>query len=208
MTRNRLFTGLLVLAALLAGLLLAWSPQHAVDPGRPPLVLATPPEGGDFTLDSAAGPVKLAALRGRVVLIYFGYTICPDICPTNLALLAAALKALTPDELKRVSVLFVSVDPERDDVRRLADYSAYFHPAIQGITGTPAQVAQVAQQYGAAYQRAEQTGSALGYLVDHSAYTYVVDPAGKLVQRLDHATLPDQIVDAIRRTLNAHPPQP
>ena len=136
------------------------------------------------------------------MLIYFGYTTCPDICPTNLAFLAAALRELTPDELKRVRVLFVSVDPERDDLRRLTEYAAYFHPHIQGVTGTPEQVAQVAAQYGAAYRRVEQTGSAMGYLVDHSAYTYIVDPAGHLVRSLDHATPPDQILAVIRRLLN------
>jgi protein SCO1 len=146
-------------------------PQHSA------LDLASPPQGGDFVLDSVNGPVALADLRGNVVLIYFGYTWCPDICPTNLVLIAGALKALTPEELERVRVLFVSVDPERDSVERLAEYSGYFHPEILGLTGTPEQIAEVAKLYGAAYRRTELADSAMGYVVDHSAYSHLVDHA-------------------------------
>ncbi len=206
MTRHRPLVAIAVLAALLGWLLSGWEPtRRAATEVTSALDLAAPPQGGDFTLDSAAGPVRLSDLRGQVVLLYFGYTTCPDICPTNLAFLAAALRELTPDELQRVRVLFVSVDPERDDLPRLAVYAAYFHPNIQGVTGTPEQVAQAAAQYGAAYRRTEQTGSAVGYLVDHSAYTYIVDPAGHLVQTLDHATPPERILAVMRRLLAVTP---
>ena len=142
MTQHRLLVAIAVLAALLGWLLSGREPtRQAATDVMPTLNLAAPPQGGDFTLDSVAGPVRLADLRGQVVLIYFGYTTCPDICPTNLAFLAAALRELTPDELQRVRVLFVSVDPERDDTPRLAVYAAYFHPNIQGVTGAPEQVA-------------------------------------------------------------------
>ena len=184
MTRRRLLVAIFVLAGLTVWLLLFWDPRmngQGLDQGRAPIELAARPTGGDFTLDSVAGPVRLADLRGRVVLIYFGYTACPDICPTNLAFIAAALRELSAVELERVRVLFISVDPERDNPQRLAQYAAYFHPSILGVTGSPEQVARVAALYGAAYRRAESSGSAMGYLVDHSAYTYVVDPSGKLV---------------------------
>lgn len=161
------------------------------------------PTGGDFTLDEASGPVDLASLRGRVVLIYFGYTLCPDICPTNLAMIATALKALTPEERERVRGLFVSVDPERDDPQRLALYAAYFHPNILGVTGTPDQIAGTARLYGAVYRRVDQGDSSLGYLVDHSADTYVVDPEGRWIHTFAHATPATEILAYIRGLLAA-----
>ena len=207
MQRSLLIAAILVLLGVLGWLLNPWArgdgasePHRSLDP-------AAPPSGGDFRLQSAAGTLDLKDLRGRVVLIYFGYTWCPDICPTNLAFIASALKSLSPHELARVQVLFVSVDPGRDDVQRLARYTAYFHPQILGLTGTPAEIAAAARLYGAAYRRSEQADSAMGYTVDHSSYTYVVDPQGRLARTLDHATPPDRIAAAIRALL-AEVPNP
>ena len=190
MPRSLLTVGSIVLAGAL--FVLAWYSGPVAPPANLHASpdLATPPTGGDFRLDSAAGTMDLANLRGQIVLIYFGYTWCPDICPTNLAYLAAALKELTPAELSRVQVLFVSVDPQRDDPQRLAEYSAYFHPRIRGVTGTPDQIAAAARLYGAAYRRSPASDSAMGYTVDHSAFTNVVDPQGRLVRTLNHATPP------------------
>ena len=191
----------LVLAGSL--LLLAWVAAPEAPPAAPhqALQLAAAPTGGDFRLDSAAGTLDLNDLRGQVVLIYFGYTSCPDICPTNLAIIAGAIKALTPEELARVQVLFISVDPQRDDPERLAGYTAYFHPKIRGVTGTPEQIAAAARLYGAAYRRSATSDSAMGYTVDHSASTYLVDPQGRLARTLDHATPSPVIVSAIRALL-------
>lgn len=161
--------------------------------------------GVDFTLDSAAGPVRLSDLRGRVVLVYFGYTACPDICPTNLVQIANALRELRPAELEQTLVLFVSVDPERDTPEHMARYAAYFHPNVLGLTGAPEQLAQIAERYGAAYRRIDDTGSAMGHLIDHSAFTYVVDPSGRLVRTLGHASSPKTIQAAIRTALGIAP---
>jgi len=90
------------------------------------------------------------------------------------------------------------VDPERDTPERLKEYAGYFHPRVLGITGTPEELAAVAGLYGAAYRRADGAGSAMGYMVDHSAYTYVLNPAGHLVRTLDHATAPAEVLAAIR----------
>ena len=153
---------ILLVAAVSIGILSIRNPAPAPESSRAPLELAAPPTGGDFTLDSAAGPVRLSDLRGQVVLIYFGYTACPDICPTNLVSIANALRSLHPAELDRTRVLFVSVDPERDDPEHLARYVAYFHPNVLGLTGTPEQLARVARLYGAAYRRVDDNGSAMG----------------------------------------------
>ena len=186
------------LACLIVALLLWWSPEPpAMSVPRP-----AAPQGGDFTLVSADGPVSLAALRGKLVLVYFGYTYCPDICPTSLAATAEGLRRLSADELARVAVIFVSVDPERDTPARLKDYVAFFHPAIVGVTGTPAEIADVARRYGVSYaiQKAATAGG--GYVVDHSADTYLVGPDGRLAGRIAHATPPEQVAAAIRQSLN------
>lgn len=156
------------------------------------------PEGGDFTLQSANGPVSTTAFRGKVVLLYFGYTQCPDICPSSLSLMAQALNELTPAELKRVVGLFVSVDPKRDTTARLAEYVGYFHPNFIGLTGTPEQVAAAAKRYGAQYSFTDAEDSAMGYTVDHSATIYLIDPAGVLRFAFPHGTSPETLLGAIR----------
>src|SRR5574343_1567339 len=129
-----------VLAASLVGLALFWEPEIP----EPPLPRAAGPVGGDFTLQSADGPVSLHDFRGKLVLLYFGYTFCPDICPTSLTATAAGLQQLTPEEARRVAMLFVSVDPKRDTPAHLKEYAAFFHPNITGATGTPEVIAGIA----------------------------------------------------------------
>ena len=186
------------LLAAVVGLALFWQP----DLPESPLPRAGLPAGGDFTVQTADGPLALHALRGKLVLLYFGYTFCPDICPTSLAATAEGLRRLSADELARVAVIFVSVDPERDTPARLKDYVAFFHPAIVGVTGTPAEIADVARRYGVSYaiQKAATAGG--GYVVDHSADTYLVGPDGRLAGRIAHATPPEQVAAAIRQSLN------
>ncbi|TAM48070.1 MAG: SCO family protein [Gammaproteobacteria bacterium] len=166
---------------------------------RAPASPALPP-GGDFTLVSADGPVALAQLRGNVVLLYFGYASCPDVCPTSLALTAQALVRLTPAELARVRVLFISVDPERDTPAKLRQYAAHFHANVIGVTGEPAVLAGIAARYGAAYRK-QAVDSAQGYVVDHSSFTAVVAPDGRLVAQLAHGAQPEEIVQTVRRWL-------
>ena len=204
MSLNKLLPLVLVLllAAALGWILLGWKPSPENNAPHQALDLAQRPKGGDFTLISAEGPVSLRDLRGKVVLVYFGYTWCPDICPLNLSYLTLALNSLGPEERERVEVLFISVDPERDTPERLHEYTAYFAPEILGLTGTPQQLASTAALYGAAYRRGEEGSSAMGYSVDHSAFTYLLDTTGRLKQTLDHATPPERIVAAIRSLLN------
>jgi protein SCO1/2 len=188
---------------LLAWMIFAWQPggeQGRVGTG---LDLATVPQGGEFTLRSWRGPVALEDCRGKGVLLYFGYTWCPDVCPTNLGYIAMALDRLSEAERDQSVVLFVSVDPGRDTPERLRDYTGFFHPGIIGLTGSPAEVARVAALYGAAYRKTEQTASAAGYLVDHSVYTYLIDREGRLRGALDHATPPEQIASALRSLLES-----
>jgi protein SCO1/2 len=168
--------------------------------GSRPQEVSGMPRGGDFTLQSADGPVTLSSLRGSVVLVYFGYASCPDVCPTALGLTAQALAELTPQELERVRVLFVSVDPERDTPELLKLYAAHFHRNITGVTASPETIAEVTARYGAAYRK-QEVESAARYVVDHTSFTTVVAPDGRLVEQLPHGAAPADVAQAIRRWL-------
>ena len=196
---------LLLAAATFIGALvwLAFFWQPAGPDGAPlshALAPAQAPRGGDFRLTGGDGSVALADYRGRVVVIYFGYAFCPDVCPTSLAALAQAFSLLTPDELARVGGLFITVDPMRDTVEILKNYASFFHPAIVGLTGSADDIAKVARQYGAFYAKQKADASGV-YSVDHSSLTYVVDGEGKLAASLAHGTTPEAIVQTIRALL-------
>lgn len=196
---------LLIAVIALLGLIFGWVTwfwQPNTQRSQTNIPLATAPTGGDFTLQSANGPVSLHDYRGKVVLIYFGYTFCPDICPTSLAFASQALNSLEKEELARTQMLFISLDPERDTLEKLKDYGAFFHPSILGLTGTPEDIAATAGQYGASYRK-QNTGSAGGYVVDHTSSTYVIDPKGKLAATLQHGTAPAEVVRAIRSALQS-----
>jgi len=158
------------------------------------------PAGADFLLQSANGPVDSKALRGQVLLVYFGYTHCPDICPASLASGGQALKALSDAERSKVRLIMISVDPERDSLARLKEYTAFFHPEMIGATGTVEQIATLAKSFGAGYIR--QPSAADGsYAVDHTTSTYVLGPNGKLAAVLEHGASTDKVVSAIRKLL-------
>lgn len=188
----------LVLAALLAAC--SGDDGGTRPTGHATAGLAGKPVGGDFVLQSASGSVDSKALRGNVLLIYFGYTHCPDICPAALAAGAQALNALKPEQRARTRLIMVSVDPERDTPARLQEYTAYFHPAMVGVTGTAAEIAAVAKAYGAGYVRQPPLPDG-GYAVDHSADTYVVGPDGKLAQTLHFSAPAAQVAEAVRKLL-------
>ncbi len=186
-----------VLVFVILGLAFYWHPEME----QPPIAtLAAPPVGADFILDGPLGPLALADLRDKLVLLQFGYTYCPDVCPTALSILAQSLGSLTPAELARVQALFVSVDPERDSVARLIEYTSFFHPAIIGLTGQTPRLAEIASRYGAAFARQDNV-SAGGHVIDHTALTYLIDRDGRLVASLPHALPPDQLVIEIRKHL-------
>lgn len=186
---------ILILAAMCLYVFFFWQP--AVNSDHTMLATAEP-KGGEFTLNTMSGPVSLKDFRGKVVLVYFGYTMCPDICPTNLAMMSNAFNQMDENELSHVQGVFISVDPQRDSVEKLSEYTHYFHSSIMGMTSTPDVIRALADRYGVAYQKAVQE-SVANYSVDHSSETYVIDPQGKLVERLPHAAPPADILAAIRK---------
>ena len=135
--------------------------------------------GHDFALTDPAGkPRTLADYRGKVVVLFFGYTQCPDVCPTTLAALAETMKMLGPDAAK-VQVVFVTVDPDRDTAPLLASYVTAFDPSFVGLSGDAEAIARTAKEFKVLYQK--QPGKTPeSYTVDHSAGTFVFDPQGRL----------------------------
>lgn len=143
------------------------------------MVMQSPMKATDFTLPSQNGqPVSLRDFEGKIVLLYFGYTTCPDVCPTTLADLHVAREALGK-RADEVQVLMITVDPERDTQQVMADYMSHFDSSFIGLTGTPEQTAEVATYYGIFYEK-QEGDSALGYLVDHTATVMVIDRKGYL----------------------------
>lgn len=144
-----------------------------------PLELQTFEFGGDFELPAhTGGTFRLADARGKAVLLFFGYTYCPDICPTTLQTMAQVEKLLEADG-DRVQTVFVSVDPERDTLPRLKEYVGHFDVNAVAVTGPPAQVDPVVKQYAAYYEK-QPSDSAMGYLVDHTTRLYLIDPQGRI----------------------------
>lgn len=143
-------------------------------------VFEPPRAAPDFTLPSSAGgELKLADLRGKVVVLGFGFSHCPDVCPVTLSVLAQAHKQLG-ELADQVRVVYVTVDPERDTPQRLREYLGYFDKSFIGVTGTPARLSAVRDAYGILATRAENKDAPDGYLVHHSTYVYLIDRAGLL----------------------------
>ena len=163
----------LMTAGLLIAALLAGSP--AVDAAEPPA-----PSGRNFTLDSEQGPVSLGDLRGKVVLLFFGYTSCPDICPLSLARIGACLSWLDTEQAEQVSALFITLDPGRDTAERMRQYAGFFHPGIIGLTGDTEAIGDVTARYGIAWERKASPESALGYSIAHPDTILLVDADGVL----------------------------
>jgi protein SCO1/2 len=138
--------------------------------------------GGQFTLTAADGAVVTEqTYRGKWLLVFFGFTSCPDTCPTALLDIAAALEKLGP-AADKVQPLFITVDPQRDTPVVIGDYTRSFDPRIIGLTGTPEQIAAVAREYGAYYAPRKIGPGPEDYVMDHSSYLYLMDPEGKFVR--------------------------
>ncbi len=159
--------------------------------------------GGDFTLTDHNGqPFNLQSQRGKTVLLFFGYTSCPDICPAELTKLASILRRAAKEN-DRLQVLFVSVDPARDSPEVLKKYVQFFHPGMIGLTGSEEEIRQVAQRYRAHIQR-QSANTGNGYTVDHSSNLYVIDPQGKLTAVVPYGLPPEHVISLIRKIRPQH----
>lgn len=170
-----LMIGMMVAAAVTVIAILKW-----VESGPRDAVLSTPDIGGPFALvDQTGQTVTDQTYKGFYRLIYFGYTFCPDACPTELQVMAEAVDDLGQAGDK-VQPIFITVDPERDTVKQLAGYVPSFHKRLVGLTGSPLQIAQVAKEYKVYYAKADGPDGKT-YLMNHSSFVYLLDPAGKFL---------------------------
>lgn len=166
-------------------------------------VTANVAKGGDFTLTAPDGPLSLSDLRGKVVLIFFGYTSCPDVCPISLARIDASFSALEASELERVQALFITLDPERDTADRLEKYTRYFHRNIIGLRGDEQATRAVAGQYGVDYSKNLMPESALGYSISHPTSILLLDAEGRIVENVPHDAKSKYLLSRIRELLNS-----
>lgn len=174
------------------GALFGFQAASTVEVGAAPLGVAI---GGPFHLiDQRGAAVTDADYRGRWMLVYFGYTFCPDVCPTELATMAAALQKLGPAAAKVVPV-FITVDPARDTPEVLARYVKLFDDRMVGLSGTPEEIANVAREYRVYY--AKVTSTASPYVMDHSSFVYLMDPKGRLAALFDPTTTADRMAAGI-----------
>ena len=152
-------------------------------------------------VDQDGQPFSLEQLEGNVVLLYFGYATCPDLCPTTLSDFTAVNEALG-EKADRVKYVMVSVDPDRDTSARLKEYLAFFDPAFIGVRGDQAQTELVKREYGVVATRVDYPDSAVGYLVDHTSLIYVIDKDGKFRLTYSYGTDPTVIVPDIQHLLS------
>ena len=196
---------LLALVLMAVALVKGGSGAAPAKPSAPapasPAVAASSQVGGAFTLvDQKGRAVTDADLKGKPTLMFFGFTYCPDVCPTTLTHLTAWMKALGPDADK-LNVVFVTVDPERDTPKQMALYLSSFDPRIRGLTGTPGQVSQVAHAYNVYYQKVPIDGG--GYTMDHSTSIYLMDGRGAFSSTMDYQTPTDEAVMTLHQLIHA-----
>lgn len=180
----------------------AWVPTaHAADGMLKAGTFDPPRMAPDFTLPgTASNDLTLRAYRGKVVVLGFGFTHCPQVCPVTLATLAAARKQLGA-QASDVQVLWITVDPERDDVERLGDYLTAFDPTFVGGTGSEEQLAAVRKEYGIAAKKQQADGQPASY--SHSAFTYLIDRDGRLRALMPYGHPAEDFVHDLRWLLDA-----
>jgi len=198
--RSVLGYGAAALGALGLALFVGWwqvdGPGGPEPDGRRPLPLTAM----EFDLTDHQGrPVGPDTLVGSPTLIFFGFTYCPDVCPTTLADISGWLDALGEDA-EQLNVVFITVDPERDNVEAMAEYVGYFHPAIRGWTGTEQQIALAVEGFRATYEKVQTNGG--DYTMNHTASVFLFDAEGRFVTTIDYHEPRDFAVPKIRRAMN------
>lgn len=194
MPKSKLFLLPTVIVAGILGLLITFYPSLFTGQNTPSAQENTKALiGGPFSLMNHHGKkVTEAAYKGKYMLIYFGYTYCPDVCPTELQIMSDALDQVEPETLADVLPIFISVDPDRDTVEILAQYAPAFHPNMIGLTGTTAEVAAAKKAYRiySAKDALKEGADPESYLVSHSSYTYLMDRNGEYVTHFKSQTDP------------------
>lgn len=195
----------LALALMAAGLaLMGWVGFLLYSGGGPavPTVAGEALVGGDFTATDHTGRrVTQADFRGRYMLVYFGFTHCPDICPGELQIVGAAMDMLG-GKAGRVTPVFVTVDPVRDTPEVMSEYVPHFHDRMVGLTGSPEEVAAMASAWRVYFEKVPNPDFPDGYTMDHSSIIFVMDPQGRYVRHFGFGTPPEEIAAAMTEILS------
>lgn len=158
------------------------------------------PIGGPFTLTDQTGKIRRDdEFRGKLMIVYFGYTSCPDVCPTDLMAISQAIDALGADG-EKIQPIFITLDPERDTQAQLGDYVAAFHPRLIGLTGTPEQIRAVALSYKVYYAKVKDERGT-DYSIDHTGVVYLIGRDGHYLGFMPPQTSPDRLIDVLRKQL-------
>mgnify|MGYP000043438064 CR=1 FL=1 len=151
-------------------------------------------------------PIKLFDPQDtRIRILYFGFTHCPDVCPTSLAMLSRALNEVNDHNRSQLRAVFITLDPERDDPEASFHYAQYFHPMIEGLSAPLPVLTTLTKNYGVVFQKQSLKGSTLEYTVDHNSYFYFVKPDGTLITKVPHTFSPEPLVTAINDVLTDKP---
>ena len=158
--------------------------------------------GGPFTLNDHTGKrVTQKDFEGKYMLIYFGYTFCPDVCPTSLSIMSEALDMLSPEQLAKVTPVFVSVDSDRDTPEVLASYVPHFHDNMVGLSGSKAEIKAVTRAYKSYFAKVNEDDPDGNYTMDHSSVTYLMGPDGAYVAHFSHGTKSDKMAARLQEIL-------
>ena len=196
-SRPKLIAAAVVLMAALAVAALALTQW----PAQGPIGSGTALIGGPFTMVNHKGAtVTEKDFLGHYTIYFFGYTFCPDVCPTELQVLAAAMKELGPEADKIIPV-FVSIDPERDTPAVIGGYVSNFDPRLVGLTGSPGQVATMARAFHVFYQKVPDPKTPKDYSMDHSSIIYVMGPDGKFVNHFPYTTDAKNLAEDLKKML-------
>ncbi|MEP3248129.1 MAG: SCO family protein [Sneathiella sp.] len=195
-----------VAVLVVAGLTIAALVFTGILPGAPGsnkrsgVIAGAPQIGGEFSLVNNKGEaVTDKDFQGKLMLVFFGYTFCPDVCPTEMQTFSQVMAELG-DKADQVTPVFITVDPQRDTVQVVDEFVQSFHPSIVGLTGTDEQVDDVKKKYRAYGQKVDE-GDDEYYLVDHTSFTYLMGTDGKLATVFSYGTTPEEITKTIKETL-------
>ena len=195
----------LVLVGLLGGIAAAFllipETMQRFLPAKQTITVGKATVGGPFTLTDHTGKrVTEQDFRGKHMLVFFGFTFCPDVCPTGLQVMTQAMEQLGP-KAERIQPIFISVDPERDTPEQLAMYVSSFHPSLVGLTGTTEEVEAAARAYRVYYRKVKDEKSSADYTVDHTSIIYLMDPKGEFVTHFTHATPAATMAERLAKAL-------
>jgi len=192
---KNLLIAVIAIASIAGGIWFGAQTARPTNPGYPDL-------GGDFTLQSDHGDVSLSDFKGKVAVIYFGYTHCPDVCITSLSKIAQALKTLPEEIRKQIQPIFITIDPERDDVEKVGNYARYFDKSFIGLSGELDNITAITKRYFYLFEKAPIEGSAVDYAMDHSSTMYIIGKETITKTLVHHADTTEALAEYLKEAVN------